>query len=141
MIHEGHKGHQGHEGDRGKVDAEEVARQVIGMAIKIHRVVGPGFFEHTYEDCLDLELSRAGLQFERQVELHMVYEGVRFERTYRADIIVENALILEIKTVDKILPIHESQILTYLRSSGCHIGLLLNFNTVLMKNGLRRFIY
>ncbi len=101
MNHEGLKGLQGHEGDGGTVDGEEVARRVIGMAIKIHRAVGPGFFEHTYEDCLDLELSRAGLQFERQVELHMVYEGVRFERTYRADIIVENAVILEIKSVDK----------------------------------------
>jgi GxxExxY protein len=75
-----------------------------------------------------------------QVELHLVYEGVRFERTYRADIIVENTVLLEIKSGDEFLPIHESQILTYLRSSGCHIGLLLNFNPVPMKHGLRRFV-
>jgi GxxExxY protein len=145
MNHEGREGHQGHEGDggmlaRGEATREEVARLVIGMAIKIHRAVGPGLYEHTYEDCLELELERGGLRFARQVELHLVYEGVRFPRCYRADIIVENAVVLEIKTVDKILPIHETQILTYLRLSGCHIGLLLNFNTVLLKHGLRRFV-
>jgi len=140
MNHECLKGLQGHEGDRGTVDGEEVARRVIGMAIKIHRAVGPGLFEHTYEDCLELELSRAGPRFQRQVELHLVYEGVRFERTYRADIIVENTVILEVKSIDTIPPIHESQILTYLRSSGCRIGLLLNFNAVLMKNGIRCFV-
>ena len=141
MNHEGLKGLQGHEGDGGTIDAEEVARRVIGMAIKIHRTVGPGLFEHTYEDCLDLELSHAGLRFARQVELHMVYEGVRFERTCRAYIIVENITVTEIRSIDKILSIHESQILTYLRSSDFHIVLLLNFNTVLMKNGLRRFVH
>jgi GxxExxY protein len=140
MNHKGLKEHKGHEGDGGMVDREEVVRWVIGIAIKIHRAVGPGLFEHTYEDCLELELSRAGLRFERQVELHLVYEGVRFERTYRADIIVENEVILKIKSIDKILPVHESQILTYLRASGCHIGLILNFNTALMKNGIRRFV-
>jgi GxxExxY protein len=140
MNHEGLEVHQGHEGDRGNIDREEVARQVIGMAIKIHRAVGPGLFEHTYQDCLEFELERAGLRFESEVELHLFYEGNRFPRCYRADIIVENAVVLEIKTVDKILPIHETQVLTYLRLSGCHIGLLLNFNTVLLKHGLRRFV-
>jgi GxxExxY protein len=121
-------------------DAEAVATRVIGMAIEIHRDAGPGLYEHTYEDCLDLELKWAGLRFRRQVALHMLYKGVRLHRTYRADFIIEDAVILEIKSIDKILPIHESQILTYLRASGCHIGLILNFNTNLMKNGLRRFV-
>jgi GxxExxY protein len=140
MNHKGSEAHHGHEEGGGKVDGEEVTRRVIGMAIKIHRAVGPGLFEHTYEDCLEFELSRAGLRFQRQVELHLVYEGVRFPRCYRADIIVESAVVLEIKAIDKILPIHEAQILTYLRLSGCHIGLLLNFNTRLLKDGLRRFV-
>jgi GxxExxY protein len=140
MHHKGLEGYQGHEGDGGKADREAVAKRVIGMAIKIHRAVGPGLYEHTYQDCFELELSRGGLRFQRQVELNLIYEGVRFERTYRADIIVEEAVVLEIKSIENILPIHASQILTYLRLSGCHIGLLLNFNTVLMKNGLRRFV-
>jgi GxxExxY protein len=140
MHHEGLEAHQGHEVGKGTMDGEEVARRVIGMAIKIHRKVGPGLFEHAYEDCLGLELSRAGMRFERQVELNLVYEGVRFDRTYRADIIVEESVVLEIKSIESILPIHESQILTYLRLSGCHIGLLLNFNTTLLKHGLRRFV-
>jgi GxxExxY protein len=141
MHHEDFKAHQDHEEGGGKIDGEDVATRVIGMAIKIHRALGPGLFERTYEDCLEFELSRAGLRFQRQAELHLVYEGVRFPRCYRADIIVEDAVILEIKTIDKILPIHESQILTYLRLSGCHIGLLLNFNSKLLKDGLRRFVF
>jgi GxxExxY protein len=79
-------------------------------------------------------------RFERQVKLPLIYEGIRFDRAYRADFIVEESVILEIKSIENILPVHESQILTYLRLSGCRIGLLLNFNTKLLKNGLRRFI-
>jgi GxxExxY protein len=141
MNREDFEAHHAHEESGGKMDGEEVTRQVIGMAIKIHRALGPGLFERTYEDCLELELSRAGLRFQRQVELHLVYEGVRFPRCYRADIIVEDAVILEIKAIDRILPIHESQVLTYLCLSGCRIGLLLNFNTRLIKDGLRRFVF
>ena len=80
------------------------------------------------------------MRFARQVKLPLIYEGVRFDRAYRADIIVEESVVLEIKSIENILPVHESQILTFLRLSGCHIGLLLNFNTKLLKNGLRRFI-
>ena len=140
MNHEGRKAHDGHEGAGGNVDGEEVARRIIGMAIDVHRAIGPGLFEHTYEDCLGLELSFAGLHFKRQAELHITYKGVRFNRTYRADFIVEDAVVIEIKTIDKIVLVHQSQILTYLRASGCHIGLILNFNTTLMKNGIRRFV-
>ena len=83
MNREDFEAHHAHEESGGKMDGEEVTRQVIGMAIKIHRALGPGLFERTYEDCLELELSRAGLRFQRQVELHLVYEGVRFPRCYR----------------------------------------------------------
>jgi GxxExxY protein len=137
-----HRGGDGGSGGRGEegLTAGDMTGRVIGLAIKIHKTVGPGLYENVYEDCLGLELSRAGLRFERQVELPLIYEGVRFERTYRADLIVEDTVLIEIKSIESILPIHESQLLTYLHLSGCHIGLLLNFNTVLLKNGLRRFI-
>lgn len=88
-----------------------------------------------------MELSRAGLQFERQVVLPGVYEGVRFDRGYRADLIIEDTVLIEIKSVDAILPIHESQLLTYLHLSNCRVGLLLNFKTTLLKNGLRRYVH
>src|ERR1700679_3076029 len=140
MHEEDHEARQGHEEDGGKPAEEEVTNRVIGLAIKVHRTVGPGLLEQVYEDCLGFELARSGLRFERQVKLPLIYEGVRFDRAYRADFIVEAAVILEIKSIENILPVHEAQILTYLRLSHCHIGLLLNFNTKLLKNGLRRFI-
>jgi GxxExxY protein len=96
--------------------------------------------EQVDEGCPGFELARAGLRFERRVKLPLIYEGIRFDRAYRADLIVEQSVLLEIKSIENILPVHESQILTYPRLSGCHIGLLLNFNTKLLKNGLRRFI-
>jgi GxxExxY protein len=132
--------HEAHEADWGNSERDGVTNRVIGLAIKIHRTVGPGLLEQVYEDCLGFELARAGLRFERQVKLPLIYEGIRFERAYRADLIVEESVLLEIKSIEGILSVHESQMLTYLRLSGCHIGLLLNFNTKLLKNGLRRFI-
>lgn len=138
-------GGRGGLGGRGEEDgglvAEKLTGRLIGMAIKIHKVAGPGLFEQYYEDCFVLELSRSGLQFERQVVLPGVYEGVRFDRSYRADLIVERTVIIEIKSVDVILPIHESQLLTYLHLSECRVGLLLNFKTTLLKNGLRRYVH
>jgi len=140
-MHHGGRGVQGGRGEEGTGLVEgDMTGRVIGLAIKVHKTIGPGLYENVYEDCLGLELSRSGLRFERQVELPLIYEGVRFERTYRADIIIEKSIILEIKSIENILPIHKSQLLTYLRLSGCRVGLLLNFNTVLLKNGLRRFI-
>jgi GxxExxY protein len=139
-MHHGGRGVPGGRGEEDGLVVGDMTGRVIGLAIKVHKAIGPGLYENVYEDCLGLELSRAGLRFARQVELPLIYEGVRFERTYRADIIIEETIILEIKSIENILPIHEAQILTYLRLSGCHVGLLLNFNTVLLKNGLRRFI-
>jgi len=137
-----HRGGREVPGGRGEAGlaAGDMSGRVIGLAIKVHKTVGAGLFERVYEDCLGFELSRAGLRFERQVKLPLIYEGVCFERAYRADIIVEETIILEIKSIENILPIHEAQLLTYLRLSGCRVGLLLNFNTVLLKNGLRRVV-
>ncbi len=118
----------------------ELTEAVIGLAIKLHRRVGPGLLESVYEKCLCYELQRAGIAFQRQVDVPIVYEEVAMDAGFRADIIVQRELILEIKAVDKLLPVHEAQLLTYLRMSGYHIGLLLNFNATLLKDGIRRFV-
>jgi GxxExxY protein len=138
-------GGRGEPGDRGEGGAGLVAGKLtgrlIGMAIGIHKTLGPGLFEQFYEDCFTLELSCSGLRFARQVVLPGVYEGVRFDRGYRADLIIEGTVLIEIKSVDAILPIHENQLLTYLYLSDCRVGLLLNFKTTLLKNGIRRFVH
>jgi GxxExxY protein len=125
MNHKAHEEREAHEEDWGVLDKDGVTNRVIGLAIKVHRALGPGLLEQVYEDCLGFELARAGFRFERQVEVPLIYEGVRFDRAYRADIIINRSIILEIKSVEAILPVHESQLLTYLRFSGCHIGFLM----------------
>jgi len=114
--------------------------RIIQLAIKVHRRLGPGLLESVYETCLCWKLEQAKLVHERQVPLTVRYEDVRLACGYRADIIVTQGVILEIKSIEPILPLHEAQVLTYLRLSGCRFGLLLNFNTVLLKDGVRRFI-
>jgi GxxExxY protein len=140
MNREDLEAREAHEADWGDPKRDEVTNRVIGLAIKVHRTVGPGLLEQVYEECLAFELARAGIRFQRQVKLPLIYEEMRFERAYRADLIVEESVLLEIKSIENILPVRESQMLTYLHLSGCHIGLLLNFKTKLLKNGLRRFI-
>ena len=136
MQHKVHEERQGHKEE----SASDPTRQVIGLGIKIHRILGAGLLEEVYEECLCWELAQAGLSFTRQVALPLVYEGVRLPRAYRADIIIGDSVILEIKSVETITPVHEAQLLTCLRLSGCRIGLLMNFNTILLKDGLRRCI-
>ena len=118
----------------------DLTGRLIGLAIKVHKTVGPGLLEQVYEDCLCHEMAISGLTFQRQAELSLVYDGIRLPRAHRADIVVEDTVILEIKSIEQILPVHEAQLLTYLRLSGCAVGLLLNFNTALLKDGLRRFV-
>jgi GxxExxY protein len=114
--------------------------QIIRLGIKVHRKLGPGLLESVYTECLCWELHHDGLAFQREVSLPIIYQDVRLDRAYKADIVVEQTILLELKSVETILPLHEAQTLTYLRLSGCQIGLLMNFNSVLLKNGLRRFI-
>jgi|SRR5690348_15361376 len=114
--------------------------QIIGLAIKVHRKLGPGLLESVYESCLCWELAHEGLAFRRQVPLSLIYEDLRLDNAYAADVIVERSVILELKSVERILPVHEAQTLTYLRLSGCKVGLLMNFNSVMLKDGLRRFV-
>ena len=114
-----------------------LTEQIIGLAIKVHRTVGPGLLESICNRCLCWEFDRAGLEFRREVPLSLIYGNERLPAGYLADIIVEHTVLLELKTVERLLPIHEAQPLTYLRLSGCRIALLMNFNSVLLKDGLR----
>ena len=112
--------------------------KVIGACVEIHRQLGPGLLESAYEECLCYELAQYGLQFERQRPLPVVYKGVHLDCGYRLDIVVEKAIVLELKAVEKLLPIHEAQLLTYLKLTGLTLGLLLNFNVPFFKYGLKR---
>jgi len=122
------------------VDRDELTQKVIGAAIEVHRALGPGLLESAYEECLCHELNLAGLAFQRQVPLPVVYKGVRLDCGYRLDVVVENRLLLELKTVDRILPIHEAQLLTYLKLTGMRTGLLLNFNVPVLHQGIKRMV-
>ena len=117
-----------------------LTHRVIGLAIEVHRHLGPGLLESAYEECLCCELEQARIAHERQVSLPLIYKTVHIERMSRIDIIVEQNLVLEIKSVEHVLPIHKAQLLTYLRLSGRHIGLLINFNTAVLKDGLHRLV-
>jgi GxxExxY protein len=113
---------------------------VIGAGIEVHRALGPGLLESAYEECLAWELRESGLSVRRQVPLPVVYKAVRLDLGYRLDLVVEDHLIIELKTVDKLLPIHEAQLLTYLKLSHVRTGLLMNFNTPVLKDGLKRLV-
>lgn len=114
--------------------------KIIGAAIEVHRQLGPGLLESTYEKCLIFELEHSSLSVESQVARPVVYKGITVEAGYRIDLLVEKSVIIELKAVESILPVHEAQILTYLKLSGTKLGLLLNFNVKLMKDGIRRFV-
>lgn len=118
----------------------ELTGCVIGFAIEIHRVLGPGLLESAYEECLAYELSHAGLVFKRQHPLPVVYKEVRLDCGYRLDLVIEDNLILELKSVTSLLPVHEAQLLTYLKLSGIHTGLLVNFNVPVLKSGIKRLV-
>ena len=113
---------------------------VIGLAIEVHRSLGPGLLESVYETCLSQELSGAGIGFQRQVALPVRFKGTRLESGFRADLVVEGQLLVELKSVEKLTPLHEAQLLTYLRLGDFRKGLLQNFNTRLLKDGIRRFV-
>ena len=118
--------------------AHELTNQILGAAIEVHKTLGPGLLESAYEECLCHELGQRGLSFERQVSLPVTYEGIELDCGYRLDVVVEDAVILELKAVERLLPIHEAQLLTYLRLSHKKVGLLLNFNVKVLKDGVMR---
>jgi len=117
-----------------------LSERLIKMAIDVHRQLGPGLLESAYEGCLCYELEQGGIAYARQVPLAVVYNTVRLDCAYRMDIVVERELLIEVKAVERVMPIHEAQMLTYLRLSGLKVGLLMNFNSVVLKDGLRRFV-
>lgn len=122
----------------GLTHGEDLTRRIIGLAMRVHRRLGPGLLESVYHRCLCHELSEAGIPFGRQVALPIQYDGIELESGYLADIIVNGEIILELKSVERLSPLHEAQLLTYLRLSSCRIGLLINFNTVSLTDGIRR---
>jgi GxxExxY protein len=113
---------------------------VIGAAIRIHKALGPGLLESAYEECLCYELAKAGLSFDRQKPLPIAYESVKLDCCYRLDLVVEELVVLELKCVEKLLPIHEAQLLTYLKLSALPLGLLINFHVPVLREGLRRLV-
>jgi GxxExxY protein len=116
----------------------ELTDAIIGAAVEVHRTLGPGLLESTYELCLCRELNIRGIPFERQVPIPVEYKGVKLDCGYRADIVVDHRILVEIKAIDSLMPVHDAQLLTYLRLGGWKIGLLINFNVELLKRGLRR---
>src|SRR5947209_13746212 len=119
---------------------DPLTEKINGSAISVHRALGPGLLESAYEECLCYEIDQSGLTFRRQVALPIIYKAVRLDCGYRMDIVIEEQVIVELKTVERLLPIHEAQMLTYLKLSGIKIGLLLNFNTPALKDGMRRML-
>ena len=121
-------------------ERDSLTESVIGLAIEVHRALGPGLLESAYQECLCYELKANGIAFGRQVALPVIYKSVKLDCGYRMDLVVDDRLVVELKTVEKILPIHEAQLLTYLKLSGIRTGLLLNFNTAVLKNGIKRMV-
>jgi GxxExxY protein len=121
-------------------DTKDWTHVIIGCAIEVHRELGPGLLESAYEMALYHELRSAGIQCERQVPMPLVYKGERLECGYRVDLIVEESVIVEIKAVERLLPIHEAQLISYLRLSGMNTGLLINFNVLQLRDGLKRLV-
>lgn len=119
-------------------DLNDLSGQIIGACIEVHKALGPGLLESAYEECLCHELSLRKLKFARQVPLPISYKGARLDCAYRMDLVVEDSVILELKAVEALLPIHEVQLVTYLKLSGKQVGLLVNFHVVVLKDGIKR---
>jgi len=120
------------------MEINKVTETIIGAAIEVHRHLGPGLLESAYQACLAREMDLRNLAFEQEKQLFLEYKGLKLDCGYRLDFLVEQSVIVELKAVEALQPIHEAQLLTYLKLSGCKIGLLINFNVPVLKNGLKR---
>lgn len=120
------------------MNQNNITELVIGAAIEVHRVLGPGLLESVYEECLCKELSLQNIKFVRQISVPVEYKETKLDCGYRLDLLIENSVVIEIKSVDKLMPVHEAQLLTYLKLGGWNVGLLINFNVSLLKNGVKR---
>jgi GxxExxY protein len=118
----------------------DLATEVIGAAIAVHKSLGPGLLESVYKECLFYEITKKGIRVEKEKPLPVIYEEIKLECGYRLDLLVENKLIVELKAVEALNDVHLAQVLTYLKGSGCKLGLLINFNVVKVKDGIRRII-
>lgn len=123
------------------MNLEATGRAVVDAALAVHRTLGPGLLESAYEQCLGFELLERGHAVERQKELPLIYRGNRMDLAYRLDLLVDGQVIVEVKSVDRLEPVHEAQLISYLRLSRLHLGYLINFNTRLLKDGLRRIVH
>ena len=115
-----------------------LTQKIIGAGIKVHQALGPGLLESIYEECMAIQMRTDGLAFERQKPMDVFYEGVKLDIGYKVDFLIENQVVVELKAVEKLLPIHEAQLLTYMKLGKIDLGLLINFNTVLLKDGIKR---
>ena len=122
-----------------RIDHDPLSASVIGAAIDVHRNLGPGLFESAYEECLAWELTARGVPHRRQVAIPVVYKGVPLDVSYRVDLLVSETLVVEVKSVENLASVHDAQVLTYMKMSGALVGLLLNFNTPVLRDGIRRF--
>jgi GxxExxY protein len=124
-----------------KARANELSSRIIGAAIEVHRHLGPGLLESAYEACLRKELELHAIYHRSQVPLPVIYKGLELDCAYRMDVLVEDLVIVELKAVDKLEPVHDAQLLTYLRLNNLWLGLLINFNVTILKNGIKRLVY
>lgn len=122
------------------MDREKLFKEILDISFRIHKALGPGLLESAYEACLFYEMQKSGLYVERQKALPLIYEEVKLDAGYRVDLMIENQIIVEIKSIEALADVHMAQILTYLKLSGCHLGLLANFNVAYLKDGIRRVI-
>jgi GxxExxY protein len=127
--------------DAAGVDLNAITHGIIAAAIEVHRHLGPGLLESSYQECICYELSRMGLSFTREVHLPLSYKGLRLDCSYRVDLLVEDTVLVELKSIEQLLPIHSAQLLTYLRASNKPVGLLINFNVLVLKDGIRRIVH
>ena len=122
------------------MEINEITRRIIGCAIEVHKALGPGLLESAYEECLVYELQKTGLQVLRQKPVPIIYKEIHLEQGYRIDLLIEGLVVVELKSVEILNPVHEAQILTYMKFAEKKIGLLINFNVLVLKDGIRRFI-
>ena len=122
------------------IENDPLTERIIGAAIEVHRHLGPGVLESVFEECICYELAEAKLSVRRQVGLPVIYKGLRLELGFRPDLVVDEKVIVELKCVEKLLPVHDAQLLTYLRLSGLHTGLLINFQSQPLRNGIKRMV-
>jgi len=121
------------------MEINEITCKIIGCAIEVHKHLGPGLLESAYEECLIFELQNSGLRVESQKPVPVIYKEKKLDYGYRIDILIENVVLIELKSVDALNPVHEAQILTYMKFAGIRTGLLINFNIKMLRNGLRRY--